>query len=121
LTYTQANAPDVPPTLRWRTLTRRLWHDCTLVRRADRKNKRHYQRLLVGENSWGSAGAYAWYAEELPPYLREWPQVLFGIDDQRVVPISVSFPGGRVRRYFRIPGRIGEYVSITVLGFAHLD
>ena len=82
---------------------------------------RQHQRLLVGENSWGSAGAYAWYAEELPPYLHEWPQVLFEIDDQRVVPIGVVLPGGRLRRYFRIPGRIGEYVSITVLDFAHLD
>jgi hypothetical protein len=82
---------------------------------------RQHQRLLVGENSWGSAGVYAWYTEELPPYLHEWPQVLFEIDDQRVVPIGVALPGGRLRRYFRIPGRIGEYVSITVLGFAHLD
>ena len=80
-----------------------------------------HQRLLVGENSWGSAGVYAWYAEELPHYLQEWPQVLFEIDDQRVVPIGVALPGGRLRRYFRIPGRIGEYVSIIVLGFARLD
>ena len=82
---------------------------------------RQHRRLLVGENAWGGAGAYAWYADELPPSLWEWPQVLFEIDEQRVVPIAVPFPGGRVRRYFRIPGRIGEYVSITVLGFANLD
>ena len=69
----------------------------------------------------GQCRLYAWYAEELPPYLQEWPQVLFEIDDQRVVPIGVALPGGRLRRYFRIPGRIGEYVSITVLGFARLD
>jgi hypothetical protein len=82
---------------------------------------RQHQRLLVSENSWGSAGAYAWYADELPPYLREWPQVLFTIDEQRVIPFRVTLPGGQVRHYFRIPGQIGDYVPITVLSFAHLE
>lgn len=78
-----------------------------------------HQRLLVGTNSVYGAGAYAWYIQTIPLSLRlQWPQVLFEIDEQRVVPVCKR--DGTPLGFFRIPGPIGNYVQITVLEFANL-
>lgn len=77
-----------------------------------------HQRLLVGTYSVYGAGAYAWYAERLPDTLRDWPQVLFDIDDKAIVDICQR--DGTSLGFFRIPGTIGDYVSIHVLAFTNL-
>ena len=78
-----------------------------------------YQRLLVGTGSARGTGAYAWYTEHLPRNLQDWPQVIFEIDDTVVIPICKR--DGTSLGYFRIPGVIGNYVSIHVLAFANLE
>jgi len=80
-----------------------------------------HQRLLVGGGAWSGTGVYGWYPEQLPDYWRDKPQVLFEIDDQEIVPIRTWIPGQGWRNYFRIPGAIGEYVSIRVLALMNLD
>ena len=77
-----------------------------------------YQCLLIGHNTWSGAGAYAWYASCLPDYLRAEPQVLFEIEDTAIVPTMT--PNGMSVGYFRIPGAIGDYVSIHVLMFMNV-
>jgi|SRR4030095_605500 hypothetical protein len=82
---------------------------------------RRHQRLFVGSGTWSGAGAYAWYAEYFPGHLRDWPQVWFLVDDQRIKPLRIRLPDGTWRQYFLIPGVIGEYVSIQVITFVNLD
>ena len=77
------------------------------------------QRLLVGTFSMYGAGAYAWYAERLPDRLRDEPRVLFEIDDNAIVDICKY--DGTSLGFFRIPGAIGDYVSIHVLAFNNLE
>lgn len=79
---------------------------------------RRYQRLLVGTSSMYGAGAYAWYRDCLPRNLQDWPQVLFEIDENVIIEIRTR--AGISRGFFRIPGTIGSYVSIHVLGFANV-
>jgi hypothetical protein len=76
------------------------------------------QRLLVGDKTVYGAGAYAWYPNHMPNYLQNWPQVLFEIDDNAI--IGVYRRNGISRGFFRIPGAIGNYVSIHVLAFANV-
>ena len=76
------------------------------------------QRLLVGTNSIYGAGAYAFYAEHLPRALQDWPQVLFTVEDTMIV--DVCKRDGTSLGFFRIPGAIGDYVSIHVLTFNNL-
>ncbi len=77
-----------------------------------------YQRLLVGQNAWHGAGAYAYYVDQLPDNLRDWPQVLFEVDGTKI--IRCTTPRGTALDFFRIPGPIGEYVSIHVIAFLHV-
>jgi hypothetical protein len=60
-------------------------------------------------------GAYAWYADRIPLNVRDEPQVLFEIDDTAI--IECRKRNGESLGYFRIPGAIGDYVSIRVLAF----
>jgi hypothetical protein len=76
------------------------------------------QRLLVGHNTAHGAGAYAWYKELIPGDLEDWPQVLFEIDDRRVV--HVRLRSGASLGFFRIPGVIGDYVSIRVIALSNI-
>jgi hypothetical protein len=76
------------------------------------------QRLLVGTNTLDGAGAYAWYVDRFPHNLRDDPQVLFEIDDTAV--IECCKRNGESLGYFRIPGAIGDYVSIRVLAFTNV-
>src|SRR5262245_45651072 len=69
-----------------------------------------HQRLLIGPGAWSGAGAYAWYADRFPDSLRSEPQVLFEVEDTNIIPIMT--PKGIALGYFRIPGVIGDYVSI---------
>jgi hypothetical protein len=78
-----------------------------------------HQRLWVGTGSTYGAGAYAYYPERLPVALRDWPQVLFEIDDNAIIEICKR--DGTSMGFFRIPGAIGDYVSVHVLASAHLD
>lgn len=77
-----------------------------------------HNRLFIGTGSLFGAGVYAWYEEHLPENLRDAPQVLFEIDDSRINPVvsRSGVPSG----FFRIPGGMGEYVSIRVIDFANL-
>jgi hypothetical protein len=77
-----------------------------------------YQRLLVGTNTVYGAGVYAWYANRLSETLQDWPAVLFEIEETEVVPVVTR--AGVPRGFFRIPGRIGDYVRIQVLTFTNL-
>ena len=77
-----------------------------------------YQRLLVGSNTWYGAGAYAWHPSRLPDNLRNWPHVLFEIDDAVIVDICRH--DGTPRGFFRIPGKIGSYVPIVVVEFVNV-
>src|SRR5262245_53023941 len=77
-----------------------------------------YQRLLVGPGAWSGAGAYAWYADRLPDSLRSEPQVLFEVEDANIIPITT--PKGIALGYFRIPGAIGDYVSIRPIAFMNV-
>ena len=77
-----------------------------------------HQRLLIGPGTWSGAGAYAWYADRLPDYLHTEPQVLFEIDDTDIIPITT--PKGIALGYFRIPGAIGDYVSIRLIAFINV-
>ena len=79
---------------------------------------RQHNRFLIGTNSFFGAGVYAWYEEHLPENLRDAPQVLFEIDDSRID--SVVSRAGVPSGFFRIPGRIGDYVPIRVIRFANL-
>jgi hypothetical protein len=76
------------------------------------------QRLLVGTTSLYGAGVYAWYPQTMPASLAMWPQVIFEIDDNTIVPVCKR--DGTPMEFFRIPGPIGSYVSITVQGFVNL-
>jgi hypothetical protein len=77
-----------------------------------------HQRLLIGPGAWSGAGAYAWYADRLPAYLRTEPQVVFEIDDTAIIPVTT--PKGLALGYFRIPGAIGDYVSIRPIAFLNV-
>jgi len=77
------------------------------------------QRLLVGTGAMYGAGAYAYYPERLLATLRDWPQVLFEIDENAIIEICKR--DGTSMGFFRIPGTIGDYVGIHVLAFANLD
>lgn len=77
------------------------------------------QRLLVGSGTWGGSGVYAWYPEHFPYELRNWPQVLFEVDDKNVIAVT-SPKTGIQTGYFRIPGAIGDYVSIRVIAFKNV-
>lgn len=79
----------------------------------------HNNRLYVGTTSFYGAGAYAWYAEFLPENLQDWPQVIFEVDEESIERVlsRQGIPYG----FFRIPGNIGEYVSIHVLQFRNLE
>jgi hypothetical protein len=77
-----------------------------------------HQRLLVGTNTMYGAGAYAWYADQLPQNLQDWPQVLFEIDDDAICEIRRR--DGTSLGFFRIPGTIGSYVCIHVLTFTNV-
>jgi hypothetical protein len=76
------------------------------------------QRLLVGPNTMDGAGAYAWYIDRFPEKRRDDPQVLFEIDDTRIIDCCTR--NGASLGYFRIPGAIGDYVSIRVLAFTNV-
>ena len=76
------------------------------------------QRLLVGINSMDGAGAYAWYQDRIPHTLRDDPQVLFETDDTAI--IECCKRNGESLGFFRIPGAIGDYVSIRVLAFTNV-
>ena len=80
---------------------------------------RHHQRLLVGLGTWSGAGAYAWYEEHFPEHLRHWPQVLFDIAEEDIIPVVTR--SGTPLGYFRIPGQLGDYVSIDVIQFVNLE
>ncbi|WP_089943442.1 hypothetical protein [Candidatus Entotheonella palauensis] len=71
-----------------------------------------YQRLLVGTNTAYGAGVYAWHLDRLLDYWKDAPLVLFEVDDGTIYNYSQGF--------FRIPGRIGDYVSIRVLSFRNV-
>lgn len=77
-----------------------------------------HRRLLIGPGAWSGAGAYAWYADHLPDSLRSEPQLLFEIEDTHIIPITT--PKGLALGYFRIPGVIGEYVSIHPIAFINV-
>src|SRR5262245_5255350 len=77
-----------------------------------------HHRLLIGPGAWSGAGAYAWYADRLPDYLHPEPQVLFEVEDFNIIPITT--PNGMALGYFRIPGVIGDYVSIRPLAFVNV-
>jgi len=77
-----------------------------------------YQRLYIGIGSVYGSGVYAWYRDHLPTDLQTWPQVVFEIDNSRIVPIRKR--DGTALGFFRIPGPAGSYVSIHVLTFANL-
>ena len=79
-----------------------------------------HQRLLVGPWAVDGAGVYAWHPHLLPPGLQKEPQVLFEVDDSRIVEVRRRSDGVS-RGYFRIPGPIGDYVSITVIAFRNLS
>src|SRR6266850_1071107 len=95
-----------------------LAHGAEIEARRIAEDIQQYQHLLVGHNAWSGAGAYAWYADRLPDYLRSEPYVLFEIDDTDIVPITTS--KGMPVGYFRIPGIIGDYVSIRTIVFVNL-
>ena len=78
-----------------------------------------YQRLLVGTGELYGAGAYARYPPALPANLQDAPQVLFHIDEMQIIPIC-DRKTGTPRGFFRIPGAIGDYVTIQVLQFKNL-
>jgi len=77
-----------------------------------------HQRLYIGIGSVYGSGAYAWYSSSLPVHLQAWPQVVFEIDDSRIVPVRKR--DGTGLGFFRIPGPAGSYVRIHVLTFANL-
>lgn len=77
-----------------------------------------YRRLLIGTWSFYGAGAYAYYIDTLPPRLREEPQVLFRVDETRIVDVRTR--NGTLMGFFRIPGPIGSYVPITVIALRHM-
>jgi hypothetical protein len=77
-----------------------------------------YQRLLIGTWSFYGAGVYAYYVATLPPRLREEPQLLFRVDETRIVDVRTR--NGTSMGFFRIPGPIGSYVPITVIAFRHM-
>ena len=77
-----------------------------------------HQRLLVGPHTWHGAGAYAWHPDRLPDNLRNLPHVLFEIDDAFIVDICRR--DGTPWGFFRIPGNIGSYVSISVVEFVNV-
>ena|SRR5215211_89384 len=76
------------------------------------------QRLLVGTGTVYGAGVYAWYPHTMPSYLSMWPQVIFEIDDTRIIPVCKR--NGTHLGFFRIPGPIGSYVTIAVQTFVNL-
>ncbi len=63
-------------------------------------------------------GVNAWHHYRLPANLRDWPQVLFEVDDKRVVEIYRR--DGVSRGFFIIPGMIGDYVSSHVVKFLNV-
>lgn len=79
-----------------------------------------HQRLLIGPWAVDGAGAYAWHPHLLPPGLQKEPQVLFAVDDSRIIEVRRR-RDGISRGYFRIPGSIGDYVSITAIAFRNLS
>ena len=76
------------------------------------KDIKENQRLLVGTNTVYGAGAYAWYPDRLPDYWQNSPLVVFEVDDS----IICDHPRG----FFRIPGHIGDYVSIRFVEFRNV-
>jgi|KBSSwiStaDraftv2_1062776.scaffolds.fasta_scaffold1114119_1 hypothetical protein len=99
-----------------------------LLAHGDRNHARYiavdiqtYQRLLIGPGAMDGPGAYAWHAHLLPPKLHGDPQVLFTIDDAKIIEVCRR-RDGISRGYFRIPGTriIGDYVSITVIAFQNV-
>jgi hypothetical protein len=77
-----------------------------------------HQRLLVGPNAMDGAGAYAYYPDCLPHYWRDAPQVLFGIDDSKI--LECRKRSGESKGFFRISGTIGDYVNIQVIAFTNV-
>ena len=77
-----------------------------------------YQRLRIGTWSFYGAGAYAYYVDTLPPRLREEPQVLFRVDETRIVAVRTRHSTSM--GFFRIPGPVGSYVPVMVIAFRHL-
>ena len=77
-----------------------------------------YQRLLVGVTTTFGAGVYAWYPSCLPDHLKSWPQVYFEIDDTIIE--EVILRDGRSLGFFRMPGNIGNYVTISVIEFRNV-
>lgn len=77
-----------------------------------------HQRLYVGSATTYGAGAYAWHEDCLPKNLQNWPQVLFEIDDDKIV--NVCRRNGTPLGFFRIPSDIGSYVSIDVVEFINV-
>ena len=73
----------------------------------------HYQRLLVGPTTTFGAGVYGWHPSCLPEHLKGWPQVRFEVDDAFVE--EVILRNGQPLGFFRIPGNIGDYVTINVI------
>jgi hypothetical protein len=79
---------------------------------------RQHNRLKVGPNSFYGTGVYAWYEDFLPPNMQHAPQVLFEVDEKDIIPVHRQ--DGTPRGFFRIPGSIGDYVSVRVIRFANL-
>lgn len=77
-----------------------------------------HHRLKVGPNSFYGTGVYAWYEGHLPENLQNAPHVLFEVDDKDIVPVRRR--DGAPLGFFRIPGPLGDYVSIRVVRFANL-
>ncbi len=78
-----------------------------------------YNRLRVGTTSFYGIGVYAWYEEHLPTNLQDWPQVFFEVDASMIEPVLSRH--GVSRGFFRIPGSIGDDVSIHVIRFVNLE
>jgi hypothetical protein len=95
-----------------------LAHGSKLEARRIAQDIQQHQRLLIGPHAWSGAGAYAWYVDHFPDYLRTEPYVLFEVDDSNTVPIIT--PKGTALGYFRFPGIIGDYVSIRPIAFINV-
>ena len=101
------------------------WFENVLGFRVVARDANDYAELSHGETSIQLApdNAPYWASERphlLPPGLQKEPQVLFTVDDSRIIEVRRRRDGVS-RGYFRIPGPIGDYVSITVIAFRNLS
>jgi len=78
------------------------------------------QRLLVGSGTFFGSGVYAYFLDNVPKLVKHLPGVVFEISQESIEKIHVPIPDKPDFQFFKIPGNIGDFISIKVLGFRNL-